>query len=90
MFLGQERKPRSKYFIDIDGNIILEQNEIKLLGVKIDQKLNFDSHVKSFCQRANQKVRALRRIRTFIQAIFCQLFHIVLLFRHFVENQQTV
>ena len=66
MFLGQERKPRSKYCIDIDGNIIPEQNEIKLLGVAIDQKLNFDSHVKSFCKRANQKVRALRRIRTFI------------------------
>ena len=66
MFLGQERKPRSKYCIDIDGNIIPEQNEIKLLGVTIDQKLNFDSHVKSFCKKANQKVRALRRIRTFI------------------------
>ena len=26
MFLGQERKPRSKYCIDIDGNIIPEQN----------------------------------------------------------------
>ena len=60
MFLGQERKPRSKYCIDIDGNIIPEQNEIKLLGVTIDQKLNFDSHVKSFCKKANQKVRALR------------------------------
>ena len=66
MFLGQERKPRSKYCIDIDGNIIPEQNEIKLLGVTMDQKLNFDSHVKSFCKTANQKVRALRRIKTFI------------------------
>ena len=66
MFLGQERKPRSKYCIDIDGNIIPEQNEIKLLGVTIDQKLNFDSHLKSFCKKANQKVRAWRRIRTFI------------------------
>ena len=36
MFLGQERKPRSKYCIYIDGNIIQEQNEIKLLGVTID------------------------------------------------------
>ena len=54
------------YCIDIDGNIIPEQNKVKLLGVTIDQKLNFDSHVKSFCKKANQKVRALRRIRTFI------------------------
>ena len=60
MFLGQERKPRSKYYIDIDGNIVSEQNEIKLLGVTIDQKLNFDSHVKSFRQKSIQKVGALR------------------------------
>ena len=39
MFLEQERKPRSKYCIDIDGNIIPEQNEIKLLGVTIKIKL---------------------------------------------------
>ena len=39
---------------------------MKLLGVTIDQKLNFDSHMKYFCKKANEKVRALRRIRTFI------------------------
>ena len=66
MFLGQERQPRSKYCIDVDGNIIPEQNEIKVLGVTKDQKLNFDSYVQYFCKKANQKVRELRRIRIFI------------------------
>ena len=33
----------------------------KLLGVKIDNKLNFDTHVKGLCKKANNKLRALAR-----------------------------
>ena len=33
----------------------------KLLGVKIDDKLNFDTHVKGLCKRANNKLIALAR-----------------------------
>ena len=33
----------------------------KLLGVKIDNKLNFDTHVKGLCNKANNKIRALAR-----------------------------
>ena len=33
----------------------------KLSGVKIDNKLNFDTHVKGLCKKANNKLRALAR-----------------------------
>ena len=33
----------------------------KLLGVKIDKKLNFDTYVKDLCKKANNKLRALAR-----------------------------
>ena len=33
----------------------------KLLGVKIYSKLNFDTHVKGFCKKANNRLRALAR-----------------------------
>ena len=33
----------------------------KLLGVKIDNKLNFDTHVNGLCKKANNKLRALAR-----------------------------
>ena len=32
-----------------------------MLGVKIDNKLNFDTHVKGLCKKANNKLRALAR-----------------------------
>ena len=34
----------------------------KLLVVKIDSKLNFDTHVKCLCEKANNKLRALATI----------------------------
>ena len=33
----------------------------KLLGGKIYNKLNFDTHVKGLCKKANNKLRALAR-----------------------------
>ena len=34
----------------------------ELLGIKIDSKLMFDSHVKSLCRKASQKLNALSRV----------------------------
>ena len=34
----------------------------KLLGIKIDNKLNFKKHIESLCQKANQKISALSRL----------------------------
>ena len=38
----------------------------KLLGVKIDKKLNFDTHVKDLCKKANNKLRALARVAPYM------------------------
>ena len=48
------------------GNDIECQNEVKLLGVVIDNKLNFHQHVTNMCKKANQKLHALARISKFI------------------------
>ena len=34
----------------------------KFLGIKIDSKLMFDSHAKSLCKKASQKLNALSRV----------------------------
>lgn len=38
----------------------------KLLGVNIDSKLNFDSHVNHLYSNANKKLRALVRVTTYM------------------------
>ena len=37
-----------------------------LLGVKIDENLNFTEHITKLCQKGNQKLHALARISKFL------------------------
>ena len=60
-------------YIDIRNICIRVKNlsaqnkmEVKLLGVIIDRKLNFTTHVQNICFKAYKRVKALLRIRRFI------------------------
>ena len=64
MFLGIKQKPR--LCININGNYLPAADKVKLLGVTIDCKLNFNSHVENLCKRSNQKINALLRIRKYL------------------------
>ena len=45
------------------NNIIMENSkERKILGVLIDNKLNFKSHISELCKKASQKIAALSRL----------------------------
>ena len=59
MYLGTNEN-RS---ILIDNMEIKPQNEVELLGLKIDKKLNFCSHITNICNKANNKVSELIRLR---------------------------
>ena len=39
-----------------------QMNVKNLLGVKIDNKLNFESHLNNLCKKASSKIHALARI----------------------------
>ena len=47
--------------IRVGESLIKSSTYEKLLGIKIDKKLNFDIHVKGLCTKANNKLRALAR-----------------------------
>ena len=38
----------------------------KPLGVKIDQKLTFNSHISDLCKKASKKVHALARVKPYM------------------------
>ena len=48
--------------IQIGEYLIKSSTNEKLLGVNIDSKLTFDSHVSHLCNKANKKLRALARL----------------------------
>ena len=52
--------------IILNNNEIASSNEEKLLGILLDSKLNFDSHITSLCKKAGQKRSALARISHYL------------------------
>ena len=52
--------------LQIEDQIITNTSQIKLLGVEIDDKLNFNSHISNVCIKASQKVGVLLRLRNLI------------------------
>ena len=77
MILGMVLNPGKCYYIVIGDDdpthkIILNDNEIsssneeKLLGILLDSKLNFDSHITSLCKKADQTLSAIARINHYL------------------------
>ena len=53
--------------IKIGNQEIAESKSVKLLGVTIDNKLDFNEHVTSILKKANQKLHALARIAKYLE-----------------------
>ena len=64
MFLGL--KSDSSFILNIGGQQAKQSEQVKLLGVQIDNSLKFDAHVKELCRKINQKLCAFSRIRPFL------------------------
>ena len=54
--------------IKIGTDVITGESSVKLLGVTIDNKLNFNEHLTMICKKANQKLHALARIAKYLKS----------------------
>ena len=62
MFIGVNEDYESLK-VQIGDKSLYASKEVKLLGVTIDKDINFKSHIRALCAKANNKIFALRRIR---------------------------
>ena len=53
-------------YVNVGNELIWESNSEKLLGVTVDKKLNFSTHLSTVCKKASSKVTALARIARFL------------------------
>ena len=65
MFLGSNID-NSKITFMIENKRVKSRSEVKLLGITIDDKLSFTTHIENLCSTASNRLRALARIRKFI------------------------
>ena len=55
------------YKIMLNYSKVTSSNEEKLLGIFLDSKLNFESHIaSSLCRKADQKISALARLKNYL------------------------
>ena len=52
--------------IKVGDYAIVSSKEVKLLGIVIDNKLTFVSHIKDLCTKALRKAKSLMRIRSYL------------------------
>ena len=53
--------------IEFNGDVIKISDTVKLLGVTIDSKLRSNEHVKTICQKTNNKVKASSRVVRYLE-----------------------
>ena len=67
MFLGAEKDIKYEDLsVTIDKIVIKATENVKLLGIDIDNKLKFTTHIEKMCSKVNSKTNALRRIRKYL------------------------
>ena len=54
------------FSINIDNEVIKNSNNKKQLGINLNNRLGFDSHVTTICNRVSKKLHALARISQFM------------------------
>ena len=52
--------------MSLQDHAIKSEETVKLLGVTLDNKLNFDTHISNLCKKAATQLNVLKRLRSFI------------------------
>ena len=52
--------------LTVDGKLINPESNVTLLGLNIDNKLNFEDHISTLCKRSAGQLNALCRIKSFL------------------------
>ena len=63
IFLGCKEEQIS---LTVEGKQIAAVDSVKLLGVNLDNKLTFTSHIQELCQKAARQVNVIRRLSKFL------------------------
>ena len=62
LLIRKDQSDISGVNISIQGKSIKSEDSVKLLGIKLDNKLNFDSHISDLCHKAATQLNVLKRL----------------------------
>ena len=62
----KQRDRKDEIIVNVQGTDIESLNSIKLLGVTIDNKLNFSEHINITCKKVNQRIGVSTRLKNLV------------------------
>ena len=65
MIIGNDDIPEH-FTLNIDNTMKVAEDKLCLLGITIDRKLNFSSHIENLCREVSKKLNALVRIAHYL------------------------
>ena len=66
ILIKKDRSDTSGIDINLSDKNIKSEKTVKLLGIKLDNKLNFDPHISDLCKKAATQLNVLKRLKQFI------------------------
>ena len=66
IIIDEEKKCHTNKTLKIGDQIIKASSSVKLLGVQIDDQLNFNLHISNICRSAANQLNALIRLKHFL------------------------
>ena len=66
IIIGSSRGRINPQSLKINGNSIETSGSVKLLGIEIDNHLNFQSNVSTICKKATGQLNAFSRLKSFL------------------------
>ena len=66
IIIDKKKQNHTAEYISIDQKNIKTSSSLKLLGVHVDDKLNFNLHITKICRSAANQLHALIRLRMFL------------------------
>ena len=62
IIINRPNRSNHNWYLTINNAEIKSKESVIILGIEIDNKLNFEKHVSTICKKANNQLNAIRRI----------------------------
>ena len=66
LLIRKDQTKTSGENFNIQGKMVKSEETVKLLGIQLDYKLNFEQHISELCRKAASQLNVLKRLKKFI------------------------